>query len=321
MKILITGASGLLGLNLTLEAAGMGVEHMQHPLGAKVIGVVNQNLPNIPNIQYLSADLLAPNKVEQLFEEIQPDWVIHCAALANVDACEKDPGLAHRLNTELPGKLARLVSKGGSRLLHISTDAVFDGVRGNYSEIDAPNPLSIYAKSKLAGEQAVLDANSEAIVARVNMFGWSRSGTRSLAEFFFNNLSVGKTVQGFTDAFFCPLFVNDLGNILIKMLENKLSGLYHVVSPTHLSKYDFGLAIARKFGLDARLLTPASVQSAVKTGSLTAVRSPNLTLRVEKLATDFRKSSDKSDLPTWESGLEKFFRLYQQGYPQKLKSL
>ena len=103
--------------------------------------------------------------------------MIHCAALANVDACEADPAQARQLNTEVPGKLAEHVARGGARLLHVSTDAVFDGQRGGYTEEDAPNPLSVYARTKLEGEQARAGRPTPtAIVARVNLFGWSLIG-------------------------------------------------------------------------------------------------------------------------------------------------
>ena len=294
MRILITGASGLLGLNLALEAAAPAKGHT-------VFGLANQNRPTLhPTascpmpVTFLTTDLLAPDAVERLLDETQPDWVIHCAALANVDACEKDAELAQRLNAEIPGKLARHVGRGGARLLHISTDFVFDGVRGNYTEEDQPNPLSVYSHSKLAGERAVLEADPAAIVARVNLFGWSRSGRRSLAEFFFNSLSAGQPVKGFYDVFFCPLLANDLADVLLRMLEAGLSGLYHVVSPTALNKYEFGLAIARRFGLDPNLISPISVQDAGLAAAL------------------------PGDLPTWQSGLERLYQLYQAGYPQWL---
>ena len=94
--------------------------------------------------------------------------------------------------------------------MHVSTDAVFDGQAAATTEQDTPNPLSIYARTKLDGERGVAEANPDAIIARVNLYGWSLSGRRSLAEFFFNNLSAGKRVKGFTDVYFCPLLANDL---------------------------------------------------------------------------------------------------------------
>jgi dTDP-4-dehydrorhamnose reductase len=196
--------------------------------------------------------------------------------------------------------------------VHISTDAVFDGTKtGAYTEDDAPNPLSVYARTKRDGETAVLEANPNAIVARVNFYGWSMSGTRSLAEFFVNNLQAGKRVGGFTDVNFCPTFVGDLTDLLLAMLEKDLHGLYHTVGAECLSKYDFGVAIARRFGLDGSLIDPQSVDRS----DLVARRSHNLCLSVHRLSTALG-----APLPGFSTGLDRFYAQYQQGYPQKIRS-
>ncbi len=301
-RILVTGASGLLGLNTALEAAR---EH-------QVFGQVNSLRLKSTAFRVIQADLLLPDAIQRLLEDTQPDWVIHCAALANVDLCETDPQQAMQMNSEVPRKLAEYVARGGARLLHVSTDAVFDGQSGDYSEQEAPNPLGVYARSKLAGELAVAEANPQAIIARVNLFGWSISGKRSLAEFFFNNLSAQKPCMGFSDVFFCPMLANDLGLVFLKMLEAGLSGLYHTVGSRCLSKYEFGVQIARRFGFDERLVNPTSVQDS----GLKAARSPNLTLKTEKLVHALGEP-----LPNVSTGLDRFYTQYQQGYPQHIKGL
>jgi dTDP-4-dehydrorhamnose reductase len=302
MRILITGASGLLGLNLALETTH------RHT----VFGTVNHHALSTDAFSVIQTNLLVPGAVEHLLEYTQPDWVIHCAALANIDACEADPLLAQRLNTDLPRTLASHVARSGARLVHVSTDSVFDGLRGNYSEEDIPNPVGVYSRTKLNGELAVAEVDPTAIIARVNLFGWSLTGNRSLAEFFFNNLSHGKRVMGFTDVFFCPLLANDLAQIFVGMLKNQLCGLYHVVSSECLSKYDFGMRLAERFGLDGSLIDPTSV----KKSGLKATRSPNLSLRSDKLAHALGES-----LPNLSTGLDKLYTLYQQGYPQMLHNL
>lgn len=194
----------------------------------------------------------------------------------------------------------------------MSTDAVFDGQRGDYTEADEPNPLSVYARTKLEGERAAAQANPETIIARVNMFGWSLSGKRSLAEFFFYNLQSGNLINGFTDVYFCPLLVNDLAQYFFRMLEARLSGLYHVVSRDCVSKYDFGVAIARQFGFDPALIAPSSVVEA----GLKAARSPKLTLRADKLT-----AALGGPPPSLSTCLSRFYTLYQQGYPQYLREI
>jgi len=300
MRILVTGASGLLGLNLSLR---MTETHT-------IIGVDRSKLAGTP-FELVQTDLLEPEACSRLIDEVHPDAIIHTAANANVDSCESDPDGARRLNAELPGELAEQCSKHNIQLIHISTDAVFDGTKdGTYTEDDIPNPLGVYAWTKLDSERAVLSANPDAIVARVNFFGWSLSGSRSLSEFFYNNLSTGKRVNGFNDVYFCTMFVGDLANTLVRMLEKCLSGLYHTVGSEAITKYDFGVKIARQFGYDSRLVIPISVEES----GLKAKRSHNLRLSVHKLSTDLRIA-----IPSVSTGIEKFYTQAQQGYPQKMR--
>ena len=301
MKILITGASGLLGLNLSLMEIGTHT----------IVGLDRSKLARTP-FELIRADLTEPGLFSRLIETVKPDAVIHTAANANVDSCESDPQGARYLNGELPGILAGCSARAGIRFVHISTDAVFDGTKpGIYTEADIPNPLSTYAQTKLFGEQMVLAADSRAIVARVNFFGWSLSGTRSLSEFFYNKLAAGEQCNGFTDVYFCPLFVGDLAATLVRMLDKGLSGLYHVVGSEALSKYDFGQRIARQFGFDPALVIPKSVEES----GLKARRSHNLRLSIHKLSTDLGQS-----IPGVSTGIEQFYTQLQQGYPQKMRS-
>jgi dTDP-4-dehydrorhamnose reductase len=197
------------------------------------------------------------------------------------------------------------------KLVHISTDAVFDGKSGNYSEDDLTNPLSVYAKTKRAGEENVQNQNPDAIIARVNFFGWSLSGTRSLGEFFFNNLISKNPINGFIDVNFCPLYVSHLSDLLLEMVKADLSGIYHVVSSDHMTKYEFGCAIANQFGLDHSLINPISVTKS----NLKAERSLNLTLSSKKLSNDLNRS-----IPTTLDGINQFYEDYQNGYAQKIRN-
>ena len=300
MRLLITGASGLLGINLALEAMR---EH-------EVIGVDRGKLKSAP-FRVLKADFLQTNKIDSILDSTKPDWLINCAALANLEKCEEDPIQAKILNTDLPGELANACAKRNIPYVHLSTDSVFDGTKeGIYTEEDEPSPPGIYSQTKLDGERAVQQANPQAIIARVNFYGWSLGAKRSLSEFFVNNLSEGKNVNGFTDVIFCPMWVNHLSRTLIEMLERNLSGLYHVVGAQAMSKYQFGVEIARKFGLKEGHISPKSVEES----GLTAKRSHNLWLSIHKLSTALGNK-----IPEFSTGLDEFYTQYQQGYPQKIR--
>jgi len=306
MRLLVTGVSGLLGLNLAWTVADR----------FSVTGVMRGKRavtpPGRAPFTVIEADLTRPGEVQRVLDCAQPDAIIHTAALSEVDRCEMYPEEAYRANTLLPESLARAAACAGVPLLHISTDAVFDGLSGDYTEDDRPNPINVYARTKLAGERAVANAFPEALIARVNFFGWSWQGRRSLAEFFFNNLSAGVPFFGFEDVFFCPLLVNDMSEILLQMLDRKLSGIYHVVSSESQSKYVFALMLAREFGFDESLISPAPFTR----GNLLAMRSPRLTLRSDKLSAALGIS-----LPGQQPALRRFADLYRQGYPKTLRSV
>ncbi|HLO18544.1 MAG TPA: sugar nucleotide-binding protein, partial [Anaerolineales bacterium] len=146
--------------------------------------------------------------------------------------------------------------------------------------------------------------------ARVNFFGWSLSGRHSLAEFFVNQLSAGKPVNGFSDVIFCPMFVGHTVRCLLAMLEKGLCGLYHVLGAQAMSKYKYGVEVAHKFGLQEGLIAPKSVEGS----GLTARRSHNLWLSTHKLSTDLGR-----EIPEFSTGLDEFYTQYQQSYPQKIK--
>lgn len=301
MKLLIPGISGLLGINLAQELMS---EH-------EIIGIDRGKLKRAP-FKVINQNLLDVSVIDSILDSTKPEYVINCAAVADLDVCEEYPDLAKQMNVDLPRRFALACKNRNIPFVHISTDAVFDGEKDDfYNEDDKPNPLSIYAKTKHDGEWAVLTENPNAIVARVNFYGWSLNGKRSLAEFFYNNLMNNKSMSGFTDVLFCPMLVNDTARTLIKMLQKQLTGLYHVVGPQAMSKYQFGTEIARKFHLKESDITPKSV---VFSG-LIAKRSNNLSLSTRKLSTDLDEL-----LPEFSTGLNEFYTQLEQGYPQKIRS-
>ncbi len=302
-RFLVTGASGLLGLNFCLAVDGK--EH-------QVIGVDYRNPLKWINFKIRQGDLTKPGAVERIVKEERPNVILHCAAMANVDECEKNAAEAEIVNSVLPGQIAEVAKANRVKMIHISTDAVFDGEAGNYTEEDLPNPLSTYALTKLRGENAVLAANPNALVMRVNFYGWSISGKRSLAEFFVNNLVEKQQVKGFTDIQFNPMMVLDLADILVEAAQKGLKGLYHCVGSQTMSKYDFGVALAQQFGFDPELVIATSVNE----GGLTAARSPNLTLCTDKL-----QAALGHPLTPFQAGLKKFHDQYRHGFPEMIKTL
>ena len=298
-KLLVTGASGHLGLNLALLA----VEH-----GYKVTGWSHLRGLKTPPFSSESVDIGDLEALPAALRALEPEVIIHCAAIANVEIAEKQPELSQRINAEAPCVIASVAKQLDAKMIHISTDAVFDGSKGNYKEDDAVNPLNAYAKTKLAGERAVMQANPDAAIARVVFYGWTLESNRSLAEFFYNNLVAGQSVNGFTDAYFNPMYVRDLAETLLEIAEANLKGIWHTFGNDTLSKYDFGVALARKFGLDESLIKPVSASQ-----GRSVVRSLNLSTNSDKLA-----SALGHPLPGLAQGMNRLKEDFDKGWRETL---
>ncbi len=206
----------------------------------------------------VTGDLLDAESLAGAVNEARPDVVLHCAALADHRACEQDPDLAQRLNADASGTLAGAAASVGSRFVYVSTDAVFDGVRGWYTEDEPVSPTSAYGRSKAAGEQAVVAAHPSAVIARTNFFGWSPSGDRSILEFFTRELSSGRRVPGYVNYIVTSLFVEDVIDSIV-------------------AKADFGRLVAGEFDLDAGLIDDARADGPDRDLSLRSDRLVHLT--------------------------------------------
>jgi len=303
MRVLITGASGLLGSNLVLAAIDAGHQVLATSLTQPI---------QLSDVGWRAADLTSPDESAALMNAVEPDWVIHCAAATDVDQCEADPAWAYSLNRNMARNVAKAAREAGAVHVHISTDAIFDGGQGPHTETDEARPINTYGLSKLEGEQAVGDANPQAAIVRTNLYGWSPPGRSSLAEWFIEHLRQGKTRPGFTDIHINPLLANQLSALLLDVLEARLSGIYHIASRDSISKYELGVRIAQEFELDADLIQPTESEQA----GLQARRPKDLSLQIGKIERDLGVR-----MPAVKDGVASFHRLEQEGYRERLQSL
>jgi dTDP-4-dehydrorhamnose reductase len=300
--IVVTGASGLLGASIVLQARSLGRE---------VVGLYHGHPLQIPGVGMRKANLIDFAATRELLVALRPNTIIHCAAATNLDWCEAHPEETEKLNVHASSLLAETARELNAQFLYISTDAVFDGKRGNYSEADEPAPLNVYARAKLSGEHAVLEQHASALIVRVNIYGWNVQPKLSLAEWFLKRLKDEKEVPGFTDVIFCPTLVNDLSEVLLRMLDRGLSGLFHVSGSERISKYEFGRCVAAIFGLDPGKMVPSRIVEA----KLKARRSLDISLNTTKIS-----QTMGVEMPSVEAGLRRFRALYDEGYPAQLKS-
>ncbi len=301
-RVLVTGASGLLGANVVLQAAA------RH----QVLAVYHRHAIRANGWQAVRADLSRPGEAARLLEDWKPHWVIHCAAEADVDRCEREPERAMALNCDMARWVAEACRRAGARLAHISTDAVFSGQGHGYREEDVPQPINIYGHSKLAGERAVARACPEALIVRTNFYGWGPGTKLSLAEWFLTRLQAGERCGGFSDVYVTLILVTHLAGFLLQMLERGLQGLFHVVGADCVSKFEFGRRLAGVFGLDPALIDPISVDEL----RLAAARPKGLCLQGDRLAQALGVR-----LPGLDEGLQTLRHQQQAGYARQVRAL
>ncbi len=283
-KWLVTGAGGFFGAN-----AGAFLNGRVESVGALRSLATSSLFRN-----NLSIDLLSGTSTHEAVFAERPDVVLHAAALASHEGCESDPALAQLINVESTAHLAQACADVSAKLVYLSTDAVFDGTRGNYTELDPTNPFSVYGETKLLGEQAALAIHDDVLITRTNFFGWSPSGTRSILEFFVNALRSGQQVSGYTDFVVSSLYVQDLLSAIYDLVGSDRRGVVHLGASNALSKYHFGVQVASQFGLDAELISP--VTAAV--GGHATSRARDLSLNTSLMESWLGRS-----IPTQEFGI------------------
>ena len=263
---LITGANGFLGSNAPRYLSP----------GLTLVAATRSGSLEPGFTRSVSLDLSRTQDLEAQIRVASPSVILHAAALANHEQCETDRVLAHRINTVATARLAALAESLGAQFVYVSTDAVFDGAHGNYAETDQVSPFSVYGETKYAGEIAAL-AETDALIIRTNFFGWSPSGERSILEFFVNNLAKGTLVNGYTDFIVTSIYAGDLLEQIESLVNADAHGIFHLASSDALSKFDFGVTVARQFGLDASLISPRSASS----GAHDTSRVRNLSLNTD----------------------------------------
>ncbi len=251
MKILITGASGFLGGYLAQAAQGKG----------ELIGTYWEHPMTIPGVELHRMDLTNLVEVAQFVRKVRPQIILHTAALANLDTCETQKDLAWRTNVDATRMMAAVARELGSRLVHISTDMVFDGKKGNYAEDDATEPISYYGYSKRTAENDVLHAYPDALVVRVALlYGFPLSGGNSFSTQIFKHLRAGNRIKVFVDQFRCPIWAGNAAAAIVELAIKSNRGVLHLAGSERLSRAEFAHELARQMHADAQLLEEISMQ-------------------------------------------------------------
>jgi dTDP-4-dehydrorhamnose reductase len=300
-SFLITGVSGLLGLNLAKQLTLQG---------AAVYGCSSSKEVRLEGLNYFSCDIRDADRLKTRVLELAPEVIVHCAAATNVDWCEMNPAEVFAINVQPCFDLATMANQLGAALVLVSTDSVFDGLRGSYTEDDEPRPLNVYARSKLAAERLVCGRAAKWMIVRTNLYGWNGQRKSSLAEWIIQELQAGREITGFEDVIFGPLSATDLAELLIKLAMRGRQGLYHAGARNAVSKYEFARLLANIYGLEKTLIRSGKLAES----KLAAPRPLNTSLLSAKVEAELGIR-----LPSIEEGLKRFHRQSISGWSQDLK--
>lgn len=245
MKILLTGASGLLGHAYAQAAIQRGHD---------VIALYNSTPPTASGLhRTLQMDLTNPNQLTSLVLEQWPDAIVNCAAISSPAEVDAQPDLAEKINVTLPRRLAQVSTHIGARLIHISTDMVFDGHSEEaYRSTDMPMPTNLYGQTKLMAEREVLEHNPEdPVVLRIPiLMGNSPSGQRSPHEKIIRAIENGETLKLFCDEIRQPCSADNVADLMVELSERRdLHGIFHWAGNETLSRFEMGQRILKHFGL------------------------------------------------------------------------
>lgn len=252
MRILVTGANGLVGSRLCDQLARDGHE---------VIGASRGERRASGSWRYVRCELTAEGEVARTVEDAAPEVIINPASMTEVDLCEKEPEKAYAANVLAPALLAGQARRRGAHLLHVSTDYVFDGEKGGYTEEDVPNPRGAYAVTKHMGEQAVRTlAPSWAIARTAVVYGWPPAGRPNFGAWLVGALEKQQPVKLFEDQLVSPSLADNVAQMLAELGTRKLPGIWNTSGAEIVDRVTFGRKLCSVFGFDPALLVPTRLK-------------------------------------------------------------
>jgi dTDP-4-dehydrorhamnose reductase len=247
MRVLVTGSSGRIGRALLLS--------LPLDMEAEVLlDTMDQSPPLFP---WYRSDISDRGKTIMAITCANPEVVVHLAAATDVDECERDPDMAFRVNRDGARNVAEACSECGAGMIYLSTDYVFDGKAGPYTELDDPHPVNAYGASKFEGERAAAKMLDELSVVRISVpFGKRRNGAHNFISRLQEELSAGNSVKVVTDQRTTPAFLDELAEFLWIIVRNRIRGIIHYGTSDLLSRYEMALELCRVMGYPQELIMP-----------------------------------------------------------------
>lgn len=247
MKFLVTGSSGFVGRQISKDLAE----------SSQVFSCFHKTRPDIGTPVLM--DITRTDDIENAIQKIKPDVIIHCAAMADVNQCEKEKDLARSINVKATETIARQAAKIRSFLVYISTDYVFDGKHSMRKESDETNPVNYYGMTKLEGEQKVQEVASKWCIARTCVPYGTHPTRKNFLTHVLEALQKRQEFPAPVDQHICPTYLPNLSRMIIEMGTRQIAGIIHLAGSTRVSRYDMAVMISEKLGLDQALLKPVKM--------------------------------------------------------------
>lgn len=248
--MLITGATGLLGSNWIYFRA----EHQ------KISALVHHRKIAHPLVTSIKLDLREPDLLSN-FHTPHVDFIVHTAGFTSVEGCETYPDKAHVENTVMAKRVAEYAQAHKIKLVHISSDHLFAGNKPLSTEESTPSVLNEYAKTKLRAEEEIQKVCRDALVIRTNFYGWGHQYRQSFSDWIYSQLMQKNPITMYDNIYFTPIYTKHLIETIELLVEKGASGVFNVVGNDRISKYDFGVKLARQFNLDEALIHRGSYNS------------------------------------------------------------
>ncbi len=248
MRFVVTGANGLVGSRLCAQLTAAG---------HSVVGLGRGPRRTEGGHTYTTCDLTHGAEVAEAIATARPEVVLHPASMTNVDGCEKDPTGAWAGNVEATVHVAKAATAAGAHLVHVSTDYVYDGDHGPYSEEALPNPRGVYATTKAVAEQAARTFAPGCAIARTAIvYGWPAAANLNFGAWLVTAFGAGQQVKLFEDQWVSPSLADNVAAMLIELGERRLGGVWHTAGAEVIDRVTFGRRLARVFGFDEGLIVP-----------------------------------------------------------------
>jgi len=253
-RLLITGGSGFVGGHLLAAAKGKW----------EIFTTYQSRPVSMEGVTPLAMDLSIEKQIESVVDKCRPDVIIHAAAICVLDQCEQDPKKTYHVNTTATEILAEQCVRYNSRLIFVSTDMVFDGDKGNYSESDETRPINVYGHSKLSAEKFIRTICTNSVIARSALiYGRPLTGSNSFSERILSRISNGETMTLFSDQFRSPILVDNLAQALVELAEKEWKGVIHLGGETRVDRYTFGIRLAQLKGIPNSLIKSESMTTQI----------------------------------------------------------